>query len=148
MKTRNMLFLSGIALTLAAVAAGAGPQSQSYSLPVTQLQYSPTGISDGVHGEVKAAAAYGDATRAAHGTFLKLPPGFVSPVHAHTNEYWAVVVSGVVANGSPGDPDISLPSGSYFFQKGGEQHVTKCLSANECIVFLSQPGKYDFIPAK
>jgi hypothetical protein len=39
-----------------------------------------------------------------------------------------------------------LPAGSYFFQKAGEPHITKCLSSNECIIFLSQPGKYDFDP--
>jgi beta-alanine degradation protein BauB len=147
MNRRNVQLLGAVALVLAATAAIAGSEAQSRSLPVTQLQYAPTGISDNVHGEVKAAAAFGDASRGAHSTFLKLPAGFVSPVHAHTNDYWAVVVSGVAANGKPGDPDIALPPGSYFFQKGGEQHVTKCLSANECIVFLSQSGKYDFVPA-
>jgi beta-alanine degradation protein BauB len=146
MNSRKVQFLGAAALALAASVAIAGSEDQSRSLPVTQLQYGSTGVSDGVHGEVKAAAAYGDSSRGAHGTFLKTPAGFASPVHTHTNDEWGVIVSGVAANGKPGDPDLALPAGSYFFQKAGEPHVTKCLSSNECIIFLSQPGKYDFVP--
>jgi NADPH:quinone reductase len=47
-----------------------------------------------------------------------------------------------------GKLDIPLPPGSYFFQKAGEPHITKCLSATECIIFLSEPGKYEFTAAK
>ena len=128
------------------LAAFAGPRGQSsVSTPVTQLKYGPTGVSDGVHGELNAAAAYGDLARGAHGTFIKMPAGFVSPVHTHTEDYWGVVISGVAANGIPGSKDIPLPVGSYWFQKGGEAHVTKCLSPNECIFFISQNGKFDYI---
>ena len=35
-------------------------KTSSISTPVTELKYSPTGISDGVHGELYAAPAYGD----------------------------------------------------------------------------------------
>jgi hypothetical protein len=55
---------------------------------------------------------------------------------------------GICITGKPGSQDILLPAGSYFFQKAGEAHITKCVSENECIIFLSQPGKYDFIPTK
>ena len=128
------------------LAAFAGPPGQtSVSMPVTQLKYGPTGVSDGVHGELNAAAAYGDLAHGAHGTFIKMPAGFVSPVHTHTEDYWGVVISGVAANGIPGSKDIPLPVGSYWFQKGGEAHVTKCLSPNECIFFISQNGKFDYI---
>jgi beta-alanine degradation protein BauB len=146
MTRRNLKLLGAAVLALAANGAIATSGDQSRSLPVTQLHYLPTGVSDGVHGEVQAAAAYGDSTQGAHGTFLRIPPGFVSPVHTHRYDEWAVVIAGVAANRKPGDLDIALPAGSYFFQKAGEPHVTKCLSSNECILFLSQPGKYDFTP--
>src|SRR5262249_3452889 len=35
------------------------PKNSSLSRPVTELKYGPTGLSDGVHGELKAAPAYG-----------------------------------------------------------------------------------------
>ena len=116
----------------------------SVSTPVTELKYGPTGLTDGVHGELQAAAAYGDLANGAHGTFLRMPAGYVSPTHRHTEDYWAVVVSGVMVNKKPEGPDVALPAGSYYFQKGGEAHVTKCISPNECLFFVSQNGKFDY----
>jgi len=108
----------------------------SVSTPVTELEFGPTGVSDGVHGELSAAPAYGD--------LVKMPAGYVSPTHEHTEDYWAVVVSGVMVNKKPDSPDVPLPVGSYYFQKGGEPHVTKCISPNECLFFMSQDGKFDY----
>jgi hypothetical protein len=92
-----------------------------------------------------AAPAYGDLAHGAHGTFIKMPAGFVSKVHTHTGDYWGVVISGVAVNGKPGSADIPLPVGSYWLQKGGESHVTKCISPNECIFFLNQKEKFDYL---
>jgi hypothetical protein len=41
-------------------------------------------------------------------------------------------------DGLPGSGDVPLPVGSCWFQKGGERHVTKCISSNECIFFINQ----------
>jgi len=143
-------FTLAMALTAAlagtALGAAAAPDGRpSISTPVTALQYSPTGVSDGVHGELKAAPAYGDLGHGPHGTFIRMPAGFVSHVHIHTEDYWGVVISGVAVNGVPGSTDIALPVGSYWFQKGGERHVTKCISPNECLFFISQQGKFDYL---
>lgn len=143
-KTR--LILAAVALaTVAFIALGAPGEKPSVNLPVTQLQYVGTGVTDGVHGELQAAPAFGDLAHGAYGTFIKMPAGFVSPVHAHTGDY-GVVISGVGANGVPGSADVPLPVGSYWFQKGGERHVTKCLSPNECIFFINQSTKFDYLP--
>ena len=82
------------------------------------MEYGPTGISDGVHGELYAAPAYGDLAHGPHGTFIKMPAGYVSPTHTHSEDYWAVVVSGVMVNKKPDSADVPLPVGSYYFQKG------------------------------
>ena len=132
------------AMSVATIAGTLG--KPSVSTPVTQLTYGPTGVSDGVHGELNAAPAYGDLGHGAHGTFIKMPAGFVSKLHIHTGDYWGVVISGVAVNGLPGIQDVPLPVGSYWFQKGGERHVTKCISPNECIFFISQNEKFDYIP--
>jgi beta-alanine degradation protein BauB len=134
---------SSVAFSSGAVADSA--HAPSVNKPVTVLVYGPTGVTDGVHGELRAAPAYGDLTRGPHGTFIKMPAGFASPVHIHTEDYWGVVISGVAVNGVPGGTDVALPVGSYWFQKGGEPHVTKCISPNECIFFISQQGKFDYI---
>lgn len=116
----------------------------SVSIPVTALKYqqAPSGPPR------SSAPAYGDRNSGAHGSFVKLPAGFTSPPHTHTHDYYATVVSGVIANGLEGEPDVPLATGSYWFQKGKEQHVTKCLSANECVFFQSQAGKADFLISK
>src|SRR5215831_18324048 len=79
--------------------------AESASKPVTELKFGPTGVTDGVHGELQAAAAYGDLAKGPHGTFIKMPTGFVSKIHTHTGDYWGVVISGVAANGKPGSAD-------------------------------------------
>jgi hypothetical protein len=139
----KQLLLTSVGV-LAAISCVAGAGTPSVSTPVTELKYGPTGVSDGVHGELNAAPAYGDLAHGAHGTFIKMPAGFVSKVHIHTGDY-CVVVSGVAVNGLPGSVDVPLPVGSYWFQKGGEHHVTKCISPNECIFFISQNEKFDYV---
>jgi beta-alanine degradation protein BauB len=130
---------------LSLVSISSAAQNSSVSTPVTALKYGPTGVSDGVHGELSAAPAYGDLAQGAHGTFIKMPAGFVSKVHTHTEDYWGVVIEGVAVNGKPGSTDVPLPVGSYWFQKGGESHITKCISPSECIFFISQNGKFDYL---
>lgn len=115
----------------------------SVSVPVSELRFFDTGV-----GPLKAAPGFGDLSKGAHGSFVKLPAGFVSPLHTHTQDYYGVVVTGVVANEvDAAAKDRPLPPGSYWFQKGQAKHVTKCLSANECVVFISQPGKFDYVDA-
>lgn len=145
MNIKSLLLLSMAALAPATATLAAPEGLSSVSTPVTALKYGPTGVSDGVHGELMAAPAYGDLVHGAHGTFIKMPAGFVSKVHTHTGDYWGVVISGVAVNGLPGSPDTQLPVGSYWFQKGGEAHVTKCVSPNECILFISQHEKFDYV---
>ncbi len=115
----------------------------SVSIPVTALKYEQAAF-----GPLKSAQAYGDRNSGAHGSFVKLPAGFTSPPHTHTEDYYATVISGVIASGLEGEADIPLAPGSYWFQKGKQRHVTKCLSANECVFFQSQAGKADFLISK
>jgi len=146
MSIKSLMGTAAVLITiLAAGAAGAYAAGSSVSTPAASLKFGPTGVSDGVHGELFAAAAYGDLGHGAHGTFIKMPAGFVSKVHTHTEDYWGVVISGVAANGKPGAADVALPVGSYWFQKGGERHVTKCISPDGCLFFISQNGKFDYL---
>jgi hypothetical protein len=139
---RNVLaYAATVACALFAVSAQAA--ETSISVPVTDLKFFDTGV-----GPLKAAAGYGDLSKGAHGSFVKLPAGFVSPLHTHTEDYYAVVVTGVIANeADAAAKDRPMAAGSYYFQKGKAKHVTKCLSANECVIFITQPGKFDYADA-
>lgn len=137
--------VAALGLGLVAGVALAQSNQPSVNKPVTQLQYAGTGVKDASGKELLASGAYGDLGKGPHGTFIRMPAGFVSHAHIHTGDYWGVVIAGVAANGKPGTADVPLPTGSYWFQKGGELHVTKCLSPNECLFFISQGGKFDYV---
>lgn len=122
-------------------------EGPSVSVPAADIKFIPTGVkAKGL--ELKAGPAYGDLGTGKHATFVLMPAGFVSNVHTHTEDYYAAVVRGVAANGLPGAKDVPLPVGSYWFQRGEEPHVTKCLSKTDCLFFLGQPGKFDYVLTK
>jgi opacity protein-like surface antigen len=145
--------LAAVALAAAPVAlatatlAEVAHEGPSVSIPADQITFVPSGVKTDV-GELYAGPAYGNLAKGKHGTFIRMPAGFVSPVHTHTEDYFAVVIRGTGANGAPGAADVPLPQGSYWFQRGEEAHVTKCLSTEDCLFFIVQPGKFDYVPAK
>ena len=113
----------------------------SVNVPITEMKFFDTGI-----GPLKAAPGFGDFSKGAHSTFIKLPAGFVTPLHFYTEDLYGVVISGVVAQTvDTKAADVPLAPGSYWFLKGKTAHLTKCLSANECVFFITQPGKFDFV---
>ena len=119
-------------------------EGPSVSIPASAIQFIGTGVATEV-GELRAGPAYGDLQHGRHGTFVRMPAGFRSPIHTHTEDYFAVVVEGVGANHPPDGEAVPLPTGSYWFQRGEESHVTQCLSKEDCLFFLVQPGKFDYV---
>jgi beta-alanine degradation protein BauB len=148
MKLSAKLGIATIAvITSIAGVALAQENIPSSSLPADKVQFGPTGLKTEV-GELKAGPAYGDLGKGRHGTFIRMPAKFVSPLHGHTADYFGIVIQGVVINTQPGNADVPLPVGSYWFQKGKENHVTKCISDRDCLFFIYQPDKFDYVPAK
>jgi len=93
--------------------------------------------------------AVGDSISRGHG-IASPEPWFVLEIEPNLAGATAIarnraVFAGVAVNGVPGTADVPLPVGSYWFQKGGERHVTKCISPNECIFFISQNEKFDYV---
>jgi hypothetical protein len=133
-------------LALGALCTSGFAQSthRSVNVPAAQLHFIETGV-----GKLQTATGFGQMSEGPHGTFVKLPAGYSTPMHRHTGDYYAVVVKGVIANEQSADArDRPLGPGSYWFQQGNEDHVTKCLSRVDCVAFISQSGKFDFVPAK
>lgn len=132
-----------VTLSSAFASGHEGHNRRSENVPAAALKYQPTGI-----GPLQAADAYGDKSTGEHSTFIKLPAGFVSPLHAHTGDYHAIVLTGVIVNAEPGEKEVPLYASSYWTQKGGRMHVTKCIGPTECTFFVSQSVKFDFILPK
>jgi hypothetical protein len=73
-----------------------------------------------------------------------------SGMHAHTGDYHAVSLQGTWVHTVEGEttPAKELPPGSYVFQPGKQMHDDACKGKQECIVFIHQHAKGDFVPAK
>ncbi len=122
-------------------------EGPSVSTPASEIRFINTGVKT-EKGELRAGPAYGDLQNGRHGTFVRMPAGFKSPVHTHTEDYFAVVVEGVGSNHPVDAEAVPLPTGSYWFQRGEEAHVTECLSEKDCLFFIVQPGKFDYVIEK
>jgi beta-alanine degradation protein BauB len=132
-----LMLIAAMALTTGTTAQAA----ESLSLPKAELHFVPSGIDP-----IMVAPAMGDMTKPGmHANYIRIPGKFASPPHTHSEDYFAVVVSGTTANGAPGATDIPLEPGSYWYQKGKEEHVTKCISDEPCTFFVVQPGVFDFL---
>ena len=157
-----MKFGSLAALVLATLAVVATAQAQdntsfppanggtSVSIPASHYSFSDTGAR-GVNPKtgIQAANVWGDVTKGAHGAFFRFDPGFVSPLHTHTYDYYAVVIKGDLENYQPGQKPEKLGPGSYWYQRGKQAHTTACVSKEPCEIYIVQQNKFDAqIPPK
>lgn len=72
-----------------------------------------------------AADLWGDRTKnVATGMLVRFNKGFSSPPHIHNISYRGVVISGQVHNDDPKAEKMWLPTGSYWTQPAGENHIT------------------------
>lgn len=137
------MFVALGSLALGSAVAAVRTGDASMVLPVDQLAFyqNPQGLT--------VANAWGDPATGPHSNYIKMPGGAASGLHTHSFSYYGVVIAGIVANEpSDGVPARPLKPGSYWFQKGGEPHVTNCLSATECLIFVTSKGPFDFKPVK
>jgi hypothetical protein len=137
--------IASLAVVAALCAAPSAPAQQpgasaSLNVPASKIQWIDLG-------GPQLGTVWGDANKGAHGSLLRLPKGFVSPAHTHTGDYYGVIVEGAVTNAEPGQPEVVLGPGSYYFQKGKNDHVTKCVGSADCLIYVSQSKPFDFIPS-
>jgi beta-alanine degradation protein BauB len=139
-KSAILAVVAGLAASTATTQSAPDNAAHSVNVPVEQLRFYQNG--DGL----TFANVWGDPAKGPHSNYIKLPGSYASPLHVHTSSYYGVVISGVVANQRPKQADQPLAPGSYWFQKGGEQHATKCLSQSECLIFVTSQGRFDIHP--
>jgi hypothetical protein len=88
---------------------------------------------------------WGDRATGPAGTLLKVPGGFVAPVHMHTADYRAVVIEGVWKHWPEGGNKtsaIALRPGSYWTQKARKWHADACVSKVPCTILLINTDPY------
>jgi len=146
---RKMILGTGLLLAvggLSSVAAAKGKGKEAVIWPVADIKWEP--YAPGV--PLQVGQLWGDRNKGKHGMFLKLPAGFESGVHSHTTDYYAVLVQGTWVHTVEGDtsPPKELAVGSYVMQPGKQNHNDVCKSKTDCVIFIFQEAKGDFIPAK
>ena len=113
-------------------------------IPAGEIVFAP--IAPG--SPVQVAELWGDRTQGEHGMLLKIPAGFEAGLHAHTGDYHALNLQGVWVHTMADGQAKELPAGSYVMQPGMQNHNDVCKGPSDCILFIHQQVKGDFIPAK
>lgn len=99
----------------------------------------------------KLGVITGDSDKGPYSGLLQIPGGFESPWHSHTGSYEAVMVSGTSKHwvkGEDGAKAKKLPPGSYWTMPGGVDHISACEKGPDCVMFIWQSTKFDFVPGK
>ena len=100
---------------------------------------------------VKFSVLWGDHKKGPVGMLLKQPGGgFEAGMHTHASDYHGVLVQGIWIHTVEGDSSAprELTPGSYVFQPAAQFHNEKFMGSEDCIVYIHQLGKSDFIPFK
>lgn len=156
-----MTFRSLAVAALALIAFTTSSQAQDASFPpanggtsvanpASHYSFTDTGAR-GVNPKtgIQVSNVWGNVTQGAHGAFFRFDPGFVSKLHTHTYDYYAVVIKGQLENYQPGQKQVKLGPGSYWYQRGKEAHTTACVSKQPCQIYIVQQNKFDAqIPPK
>jgi quercetin dioxygenase-like cupin family protein len=138
MLTKSLL--AGLALF---VVAGVGNATEGIMMSRDQLDWKE--VTPGSPA-IKRVILWGDRDKGEYGMLLKVAPGTVAPVHAHTGDYHALCIKGIWRHSFDGGEQRDLPSGSYLLQPGMGMHGDACVGPEECIFFIHQYVKGDYIP--
>lgn len=132
-----------VLLIYQATSANAESKSEGQAIKSEQIRF------EQIAPFVQMGGAWGDRSRAAHGTFGRFPAGAASPAHTHSGAYHAVVISGVMTNPFEGEKNPPhMGPGSYWYVPGGMDHVTACVSAEPCLFYFHADRPFDFTPTE
>ncbi len=140
--TKRLLLL-GLCLTAAArFGQAADTEKLGIMIPADAMEWKELNPGS----PVKMAPLWGDRSMGEYAMLLRLPAGFVAPVHAHTGDYYGMNLTGTWRHSFDGGEQKDMPPGSYVFQPGMGWHGDACIGAEDCILFIHQHVKGDFIP--
>jgi quercetin dioxygenase-like cupin family protein len=136
-----------IAVAAVSYAAGAAKAKQAVITPAPEIKWEAMGPNM----PLQMAKLWGDRDKGPeYGMLLKFPGGADSGMHSHTGDYHAISIQGTWVHTVEGEagPAKELPAGSYVFQPGKQMHSDVCKGKTDCIIFVHQHAKGDFIPSK
>jgi hypothetical protein len=133
----GLSMMGSVGISGAAIGAGTGTMSSPNEMEWRELAPGSP---------LKMVLLWGDRNGSEYAMLLKLPAGFVAPVHAHTGDYYGMNLTGTWRHSFDGGEERALPPGSYVFQPGMGMHGDACFGPEDCILFIHQHAKGDFIP--
>lgn len=149
---RSSIFVPTVSLALAGCypAAGGERPAASASAPVASAQLERA-TADAVQYQqlfpgVSVSVLYGGIDQGVPTLQLgKIGAGVTFPVHSHSGDYYAVLVTGRFQHWEEGDADRGpiMTAGSHFYQPGGTLHYDSCLGPEACIVSVTFPERAD-----
>ncbi|WP_448555970.1 DUF4437 domain-containing protein [Thalassotalea montiporae] len=90
-----------------------------------------------------AANLWGDRTKdTATGMLVRFKKGFSSPPHIHNITYRGIVINGLLHNDDPTAARMWMPTGSYWTQPAGEDHITAADGESNLIYLEIDRGPY------
>jgi hypothetical protein len=95
---------------------------------------------------LKMATLWGSPSEGEIAVLVKVPAGYVGAIHDHTGDYHGVNVAGTWRHSFEGGEERSQPLGSYVFQPAAKRHRDACVGPEDCIWFVHQHDKLDFVP--
>ena len=96
----------------------------------------------------QAAVLWGDlkGNKIATGFLVRFIDGFESPPHIHNVTYKGVVISGLVHNDDPKAEKLWMPTGSFWKQPLGENHITAAKGKNNLAFIEIESAPYLVMP--
>jgi quercetin dioxygenase-like cupin family protein len=141
MKNRVAMFVVGV-VSCVAIGAVWAAKKESVMMAPEELKW----IDVPNAGGTQVANVTGDVFKGAYATFAKVPAGQIHPLHTHTNDVKAVVVSGTFTITPEGGTEKKLGPGSYFMIPGGQKHTSGCAAGAPCLLFQEGTAKFDMKP--
>ncbi|NKF49021.1 DUF4437 domain-containing protein [Shewanella sp. WXL01] len=136
-----LLATSTIAATVTITGAYAADK-QSHLVSASDINW---GYLNPLRGDKSPGAAdlWGDRTKnTATGMLVRFKKGFSSPPHIHNISYRGVVIDGLMHNDDPSAEKMWLPTGSFWTQPAGENHITAADGQTNLIYLEIDSGPY------
>lgn len=134
---KRALQVSLIACALAAPALQA--ETKHAVIPLDKVKW----IVDDSPGCLSSAIETGDPATGPSTLILKAAPNCLVPWHLHTAREELMVAKGITLTEMEGMPATRLDAGGYAVMAGKQKHQFTCVSATECILFVTFDAKYD-----
>lgn len=144
-KLNTFKSLLAVTLFIPVAVLATDAHSTAYKVKVVSTEQIEWGYLNPARGDKspKAANLWGDRTGSgATGMLIRFEPGFSSPPHIHNVSYRGIVIEGSLHNDDPTAKAMWMPSGSFWTQPAGEDHITSAKAPANMIYLEIDSGPY------